>query len=443
MRLNLFFAASLLLFCSALSPACALNPNLPPGSNFDLSHWYLQLPTAGGVLTGTGGSVDSASTSQLIGGFTNNYFYTAADGAMTFWVPDNGATTSGSSHPRSELREELSPGDTGFNWSLYGTHVLTATCVVSNVPSDTGKVCIGQIHEPNIKPDGSASANNEHMIMFDLFNKKIYANINLDGDQSSSFSKTFISGTNVALGRPINYTMSVVNGLLQIVVNNVTNSWDLFSGTNFQGHIAQNWDAASGNTLYFKAGDYNQTVDTCGCSTDGAMVAFYALANTHAPSITNQPASISAWTLTNTTFSVGALDWINMTYQWWFNATNKLTGATNTSLTISNVSGTNAGNYTVVVKDNFGSVTSAVAALTVIISPVISSSKMAADRGSFTLTGAGTASQPYVLQTTSSLMPPVTWLPVTTNNAAASGAFSLTDPQAGNFTQRFYRVATP
>ena len=444
MSLNPLLIASLLLLCALGESAYALDPNLPPGGNFDLHHWYLQLPTSGGVLTGTGGSVDSASTSQLVAGFTNAYFYTAGDGAMTFWVPDDGATTSGSSHPRSELREELSPGDTGVNWTLYGTHIMTGTCVVSNVPSDTMKVCIGQIHEPNNKPDGSSSANNEQMIMFDLSGstKKIYANINLDGNLSSSFSVTLVSGSSVALGKPVNYTMSVVNGLLTIIVNNVTNSWNLFSGTNFSGHIAQNWDAASSNTVYFKAGDYNQTDDFCSCSTDGAKVAFYSLTLYHAPSITNQPASTNAIVGQNSTFKVaadgnGALD-----YQWQFNATN-IISATNASLTVSNVSGASAGDYTVAISDSFGSVTSAVAVLTVILPPAISSSKMSTDRGSFTLTGTGSANQSYVLLTATNLIPPVTWQRAATNNADSNGMFNFIDPQITNYGQQFYRVSTP
>jgi len=357
------------IFPFAIVPAWALDPTQPPGSNFDLSHWSLQLPTINGVLTGTAGNVDTLSPSQLTAGATNAYFYTGPDGAMTFWAPDDGSTTSGSTHPRSELREELSPGDTSVNWTLYGTHVMTATCVVSNVPSDTGKVCIGQIHEPNNKPNGSASANNEQMIMFDLPGKKIYANINLDGNLSSSFSQTLISGSSsVALGKPVNYTMSVVNGVLRIVINNVTNSWNLFSGTNISGHIAQNWDAASGNTVYFKAGDYNQTGDACGCSTDGAKVAFYSLTLYHAPSITNQPASLAVGVGSNATFTVSASGNGNLSYQWLFNVTSSLTGATNASLTITNVAGVNGGNYTVMVSDStssFSSITSSIASLTV------------------------------------------------------------------------------
>jgi hypothetical protein len=355
----------LALFGLGAAPAWALDPNLPPGSNFDLSHWYLQLPTSNNILTGASGSVDSASATQLVAGFTNAYFYTGPDGAMTFWVPDNGARTSGSDHPRSEFREQLIPGNNNTNWTVYGVHTLTAQCKVVQVPSDTGKVCIGQMHEPNTRPDGSTSAGNEHMIMFDYNNRKIYVNINLDGDLSSSFSQTLISGSGVALNSNINYTISASNGLLTISVNNVTNSWDLFSGTNYQGHIAQNWDTASGNTLYFKAGDYNQTTNQCGCSTDGATVAFYSLTRYHAPSITSQPVSRVVSNATSATFTVGALGNGNFSYQWRFNATNTLAGVTNASFTIANVSGANAGSYTVMVTDSLGSVTSAVATLTV------------------------------------------------------------------------------
>src|SRR5271154_2906257 len=138
----------LAIFGFAVNPAWALDPNLPPGSNFDLSHWDLQLPTINGILTGASGNVDTLSPSQLTAGATNAYFYTGPDGAMIFWAPDDGARTGNSAHPRSELREELIPNNGNVNWTLDGTHIITAICVVSNVPSDTQKVCIGQIHEP-------------------------------------------------------------------------------------------------------------------------------------------------------------------------------------------------------------------------------------------------------------------------------------------------------
>jgi PKD repeat protein len=360
---NVFAIVFALCFTSA---ACwALDPGQPPGGNFDLSHWYLQLPTSNGVLTGASGTVDSISAANLVAGSNNVYFYTGGDGAMTFWVPDNGARTGGSQHPRSELREQIIPGNNNTNWFVYGTHIMTAQCKVLRVPSDTQKVCIGQMHEPNNKPDGSASAGNEQMIMFDFKNKKIYVNINLDGNLSSSFSQTLISGSGVATNSTINYTMSVVNGLLTIVVNGVSTSWDLLSGTNYNGHIAQNWDLASGNTMYFKAGNYNQTTNLCNCATDGAVVAFFALSRYHAPSITNQPANQVVMVGSNVTFSVGALGNPPVKYAWQRNG-NPINNATNSLLIIPSVQLTNAGTYSVIITDMTGSATSSNATLTVL-----------------------------------------------------------------------------
>src|SRR5205823_2339967 len=121
---GLVFSVSL---CLASATAWALDPGLPPGGNFDLNLWKLQLPTSNGVLTAASGSVDEITPAQLEAGFTNAYFYTGSDGSMVFWAPDNGARTGGSTHPRSELRELINPyapNPENTNWFLYGTHTL-------------------------------------------------------------------------------------------------------------------------------------------------------------------------------------------------------------------------------------------------------------------------------------------------------------------------------
>ena len=289
------------------------------------------------------------------------------------------------------------------------------------------------MHEPNTKPDGSASAGNEHMIMFNLANQTIYVNVNLDGNQSSSFSRTLISGSSVALSNTINYTMSMVNGLMTISINNVTNSWDLFSGTNYQGHVAQNWDAASGNTLYFKAGNYNQTTDDCSCSTDGALVAFYSLTRYHAPGITNQPASLAVNVGSNATFTVGAAGNGALSYQWWFNGTNSLGGGANASLTVTNGQNTNGGAYTVVVNDSLGSVTSAVATLTINSPPSITNQPSpvtvtAGQTAAFTVGAAGSAPLSY------------RWRFNATNNLANATNASLTITNAQSTNAGGYTV---
>ena len=58
-------------------------------------------------------------------------------------------------------------------------------------------------------------------------------------------------------------------------------------------------------------------------------------------------------------------------YEWYFAGTNLVQSGTNSTLTLPNVSTNNAGNYTVVVTNNYGSVTSQVATLTVAFPPSV------------------------------------------------------------------------
>ncbi|MBX3738197.1 MAG: immunoglobulin domain-containing protein [Candidatus Didemnitutus sp.] len=82
------------------------------------------------------------------------------------------------------------------------------------------------------------------------------------------------------------------------------------------------------------------------------------------PTITTQPASQSVNAGANVTFSVTATGTPTPTYQWSLNGT-ALSGATGSSLTVSNVAAANAGDYTVSVTNAAGSVTSNKATLTV------------------------------------------------------------------------------
>jgi hypothetical protein len=95
-----------------------------------------------------------------------------------------------------------------------------------------------------------------------------------------------------------------------------------------------------------------------------------------APVITSQPQSRTNAAGTTATFTVVASGTTPI-YQWIKNATNSLidagniTGSASATLTISNVSDADIGNYTVVLTNAAGSVTSALAVLTVIDPPVI------------------------------------------------------------------------
>ena len=84
-----------------------------------------------------------------------------------------------------------------------------------------------------------------------------------------------------------------------------------------------------------------------------------------APVITNQPQSLTVTQGQGATFTVAATGSTPLSYQWRFNVTNILSGATGTSHHVSSALPSNAGLYSVVVANAYGSVTSAVATLTV------------------------------------------------------------------------------
>ena len=82
------------------------------------------------------------------------------------------------------------------------------------------------------------------------------------------------------------------------------------------------------------------------------------------PVITNQPANATAPPGGSASFSVGAGALPAPSYRWRLGTTT-LTGETNATLNLTNINAGQAGNYTVVVSNFVGSITSAVATLTV------------------------------------------------------------------------------
>jgi hypothetical protein len=83
------------------------------------------------------------------------------------------------------------------------------------------------------------------------------------------------------------------------------------------------------------------------------------------PSITVEPQGLTVWAGTNTSLRVTAASTLPLSYQWRLNGTN-VVGATNATLTLTNVRADQAGDYTVVVRNSVGAVTSTVAHLTVL-----------------------------------------------------------------------------
>jgi hypothetical protein len=114
---------------------------------------------------------------------------------------------------------------------------------------------------------------------------------------------------------------------------------------------------------------------------------FYAVTSTVASvTVTNlviitQPASVAARCVGTATFSVVAVGAPPLSYQWYKNDS-PISGATNSTLTLTLLTATDAANYDVVVANNLGSLASAVATLTVggpqiVLTPVFDGTNLA------------------------------------------------------------------
>ena len=84
-----------------------------------------------------------------------------------------------------------------------------------------------------------------------------------------------------------------------------------------------------------------------------------------APAITTQPQNQSVIVSNAAGFSVVASGTAPLKYQWYFNTNTPLANATNNSFTLPTAQFTNAGGYSVIVTNDYGSATSSIATLTV------------------------------------------------------------------------------
>lgn len=236
--------------------ATALDPSVAPGGNFNLSVWELQLPI------GSPGSPTTILPSQLEGasGYTNPaYFWTDKnDGSMTFWDPEDGVTTANSSYPRSELREMTSTG-AAANWLPTGTNTLSATLMSTLIPT---KVCVGQIHLSTGTPASTKP-------LLELYYYATGAiTLGIEATPAGGDETEHPAG-NVPLGTKWSYVIGLAGSTISLTVD---------------GGAAQTYAMPSSfdqEGMYFKAGDYDQTVGTS--TTIGAKVQLYALGIFHGP----------------------------------------------------------------------------------------------------------------------------------------------------------------
>lgn len=289
----------------------ALDPSQPPGDNFDLISWKLDTPAD---LDGNGIG-DTASETDLDGGFTDQHFFTADDGGMVFRSTIAGEKTSANTRfTRSELREMLRRGNTRIstrgvnqnNWLLGyqpdpgvpvggRNGVLSGTLAVNHVTetgdrNQLGRVIIGQIHAESDEPIRlyyrKYPENERGFIYFaheirnsdDLYVPVLGPD---NPDRSNSPSDDSNPDNGIALDEIFSYEIAQRGARIDVVVRRGDANGPVI-GHNFVDMRVENsgYDVPQ-EWMYFKAGAYTQ--NSTGDGDDFDQVTFYALSKTHDP----------------------------------------------------------------------------------------------------------------------------------------------------------------
>ena len=222
---------------------------------------------------------------------------------------------------------------------------------------------------------------------------------------------------------------------------------DLTNGTNMSGSII----SGASNSIILNINNV-QTNDE---GTYWAVIsnAWGVLASSNAtltvvsfPTILTPPTNQTVGLGSTVFFVVSAAGTVPLSYQWQLNGANLVNGGrisggvTNFVLTITNVQTSDDGNYSVIVTNSLGSVTSSPpAVLTVLTAPAFTGIT-AGTNGSFTLTGVGgTNSGTFIVLTSTNLATPLNqWNPINAYQFGSQGQFIFTDTPPANTPQQFY-----
>lgn len=157
------------------------------------------------------------------------------------------------------------------------------------------------------------------------------------------------------------------------------------------------------------------------------------MADTNPPMIITQPTNQTLLLGNTAVFSVAADSYFPLAYQWNFQATN-LENATNAILILTNVSPAQAGNYSVIISNPAGSMTSSNAILAVYTSAAAMLDTFSFANGNvLQFQVDGVPGFNYAVQTSTNL---TDWISRFTN----ASPFAFTDTNALAFPQQFYRA---
>lgn len=167
-----------------------------PSRIMDLTNWKLTLPT------GDFEKPTEIKQPQLDKFGADPWFIINQNrNGVRFRSSVNGATTTGSDYPRSELREMTDNGKSNASWSSSsGAHTMFIEEAITAVPLKKKHVVAGQIHDDS-----------DDIIVIRLEDQELM--INVDGDNKYTLDSNYV------LGRRFTVKFIVRNGKTEVYYN--------------------------------------------------------------------------------------------------------------------------------------------------------------------------------------------------------------------------------
>lgn len=383
-----------------------------------------------------GGAI-ACTIATLAGGSTNNILVTVkpnAEGTLTNTV----SVTSGIADPNTNNNVSV------FTTAVYTPPSITAqptnqvTMVGGNANfyvTATGTTPLTYQWTFGGAPLAGATANTLSLANVQASQAGNYSLVatNSAGAITSAVAQLTVLMPPSITSQPTNQTVaagSIVNFQVTATGSSPLSYQWWFDGTNAVG-ISTNLLTLT-NVQAGQAGNYSVTITNPAGSVNSSVA---TLTIGLPPSITAAPSSVEVVQGQPATFNVAATGDAPLSYQWQFNGS-PLNGDTNANCTLAAATPSNAGNYNVMVSNAYGQVTSAVAKLQVVVSPLITGVNPGANAVSVTVsTVTGLA---YQLQYKDSLNDSA-WTAASPWMSATGAALVLQDTNAVS-AGRFYRV---
>jgi hypothetical protein len=270
-----------------------------------------------------------------------------------------------------------------------------------------------------------------------------------EDDPNWQYVVAYATNSTVATGRIVAATATVIGYAAGSNVNFIVRAWEASGGATWPLNWLNinNIGQSAVGTAVLGGAPFGPPQAFGGLPGQISGFNYYTCLGCNPPSFVTNPSNTVLALGSDATFTAYAFHWpgpnppgpslVESRYQWRKQGS-PIASATNSYLTLPNVTLNDAGTYDVVATGTYGSTPSAVATLTVFVPGIAATlgSPAYTTNNQFQFTVTGTAGSNYVVQVAHDLSSSTTWLSLFTNTSP----FTFVDSYAQRFPQRFYRV---